>query len=254
MVCITVYHIVSIRESHLARYSVRMAGNKGDQIYDQLRSDILKGALAPGSSLSALGVAERFSASRTPVRQAFLRLEADGLVSLIDRQGARVAPISLQGVRDLFELRMLLEAHAARVVAESAAADPAVRERFVELLAGFDAVADDTDAADRRDRFYELAEAFDQAVIATTRNRHLARSIAELRPHSARLRMIAHSPATRLESSLVEHRAMCRAIIDGQGDAAAAAVTEHLVATERTILEAVMSPGASAVAVDLVGR
>lgn len=61
--------------------------SKSEQVYVQLKQDILNGTLSPGQSLSAIDVGTRFSASRTPVRQAFLRLEADGLVSLTDRQG-----------------------------------------------------------------------------------------------------------------------------------------------------------------------
>ena len=104
--------------------------SKADQVYSALREEILDGTLRPGDSLSVLKVADRFGASRTPVRDAFMRLESDGLVSLIDRQGARVSQISIRGVRDLFEMRMMLESSATRQVAEAAAVDARVRESF----------------------------------------------------------------------------------------------------------------------------
>ncbi|MEN0138205.1 MAG: FCD domain-containing protein, partial [Rhodococcus sp. (in: high G+C Gram-positive bacteria)] len=93
---------------------------------------------------------------------------------------------------------------------------------------------------------------FDQAVIAHTRNTHLARSLTELRPHSARLRTIAHSRPERLETSLAEHRAMCRAIRDGDGEAAADACSDHLTQTQRTILDAVINPVGSGVPIQLI--
>ena len=230
-----------------------MAGeSKSEQVYGQLRADILNGVLSPGQSLSALDVGSRYSASRTPVRQAFLRLEAEGLVSLVDRQGARVAPISIKSVRDLFELRILLEAAAARMVAEAVSRDGVARQQFEEVAEALGAIAEEAPSDSRHDRFYALTETYDQAVIAHTRNAQLARSIAELRPHTERLRNIAHSRPDRLDVSLAEHLAMCRAILAGDGPAAAAACAEHLTQTQRTILDAVVDPHGSAVAIDLV--
>lgn len=114
---------------------------KSDQVYAALRDEILNGELRPGESLSVLGVADRFGASRTPVRDAFLRLGSDGLVSLIDRQGARVSPISIRGVRDLSEMRTLLEATATRQVTEAATQDDKTRGVFADLIDEFKAVA-----------------------------------------------------------------------------------------------------------------
>ncbi|PBC46867.1 GntR family transcriptional regulator [Rhodococcus sp. ACS1] len=230
-----------------------MAGeSKSEQVYGQLRADILNGVLSPGQSLSALDVGSRYAASRTPVRQAFLRLEAEGLVSLVDRQGARVSPISIKSVRDLFELRILLEAAAARMVAETVARDSAARQQFEEVAEALEAISEEGASDDRRDRYYELTETYDQAVIARTRNAQLARSIAELRPHTERLRNIAHSRPGRLDVSLAEHLSMCRAILSGDGAAAAAACAEHLAQTQRTILAAVVDPQGSGVSIDLV--
>ena len=196
-----------------------MAGeSKSELVYVQLKQDILNGTLSPGQSLSAIDVGTRFSASRTPVRQAFLRLEAA----------------------------------AARMVAEAVGRDAAARQQFEEVAEALGAISEEDPSESRRDRFYELTETYDQAVIAHTRNSQLARSIAELRPHTERLRNIAHSHPERLDVSLAEHRAMCRAILAGDGPAAAAACTEHLTQTQKTILDAVVDPQGSAVAIDLV--
>lgn len=218
-------------------------------MYGALRDEILDGTLRPGESLSVLKIAERFGASRTPVRDAFVRLESEGLISLVDRQGARVSSVSVRSVRDLFEMRTLLESKATQQVAALARDDDRVRRAFGELHEQFSAVARDRSAS--RDRFYELTEAYDQAVITYAANEYLSRTIAELRPHSARLRIIAHSPE-RLAESLDEHLALCRAIVDADPDTAAAACTQHLLNTERTILDAVMKSAGLAVHVDLV--
>lgn len=220
-----------------------MAGDsKSDRVYAQLKAEIMSGQIAPGASLSAIAIGDRLEASRTPVRQAFVRLEAEGLVTLVDRQGARVAPISIQGVRDLFELRTLLESTATRMVAEAANSDASVQDPFSRIFSELDTMKDEPPSQERWARFYDLAEQFDRAIVDHTRNAHLSRSIAELRPHSARLRSIAHSTPDRLETSLEEHQQMCAAIIAGDADAAEMASTAHLAATERTILDAVFDP------------
>lgn len=227
--------------------------SKSDQIYAQLRDDILTGSLRPGESLGVLGVADRFSASRTPVRDAFLRLESDGLVSLIDRQGARVSPISIRSVRELFELRILLESSAIRHVAEAAVRDDKIRRVFVDLAHAFGALAGQAPSPQRRDQFYTTAEAFDEAVITHTRNQHLSRIVNELRPHIARLRFVAHSP-NRLEPALSEHLTMCRAIVDGDAEGAAAACSEHLDNTQQAVLANVLNLDGLDVPVDLISR
>lgn len=225
--------------------------NKADQVYTALREEIVRGHLPPGASLSVLKIAERFGASRTPVRDAFMRLESEGLVSLIDRQGARVAPISIGGVRDLFTTRTLLESAATKYVAEAAGQDDKVHGLFADLKAQFEDIANERESSELDTRFYELTEAYDQAVIASTRNQHIARIIADLRPHSARLRIIAHSP-TRLEVSLREHIRMCQAILDHDGEAAAAACADHLAHTQQTILDAILDPSSSGSTIGLV--
>ncbi|MFI2228667.1 GntR family transcriptional regulator [Nocardia testacea] len=227
--------------------------SKADQVYSVLREEILTGQSRPGESLSVLKMADRFGASRTPVRDAFLRLESDGLVSLIDRQGARVAPISVRGVRELFEIRIILEGSASKQVAEAAAHDHEIRSAFTEFAEKFRAIAREEPSPRRRDRFYALTEAFDQAVIARTRNQRLSRMIADLRPHSARLRILAHAWPDRMDASLPEHLAMCEAIVNSDPDAAASACAAHLINTQKIILAAVLESDSMSVPVDIVG-
>jgi DNA-binding GntR family transcriptional regulator len=224
--------------------------NKATQVYDTLRDEILKGALRPGESLSVLKVADRFGASRTPVRDAFVRLQSDGLVSLIDRQGARVSSVSIRSVRELFEMRILLEGRATRQVAAAARTDDGIRRAFGDLRDQFTEVLHDELTPLDPDGFYVLTEAYDQAIIAYAPNQYLSRTIAELRPHSARLRIIAHS-TERLAQSRDEHLTLCRAIIEAEPDDAAAACVHHLRLTEQTILAAVME-SAGDMQVDLI--
>jgi DNA-binding GntR family transcriptional regulator len=80
-----------------------------EAVYDQLRADILGLDLPPGAEIREAELAARFELSKSPVRDALMRLEREGLVITSPRQGYRVAPIRLSDVQDMFHLRAVLE-------------------------------------------------------------------------------------------------------------------------------------------------
>ena len=168
----------------------------------------------PGTPLSELSLVERTGASRTPVREALRRLAAEGLVDLVPRQGARVSRVSLQSVRDLFDFRALLEPAAIRQATEAAAADPELRRGVRRRCATeFARIQRRAPSQARSRAFYELADRFDWAIIGATRNEHLRRTIAELRPHTARLRNLSHVDPQRVDVSVAEHLVICDALL-----------------------------------------
>jgi DNA-binding GntR family transcriptional regulator len=209
--------------------------SKADLVHQQLKQEIELGELAPGTPLSELRLVERTGASRTPVREALRRLAAEGLVDLVPRQGARVSRVSLQSVRDLFDFRSLLEPAAMRQATEAAAADPGLRRAFTSLRTEFARIQRRAASQARSRAFYDAADRFDWAIIGATRNEHLRRTIAELRPHTARLRNLSHVDPRRVEISVVEHLRMCDALLAGDADEASAASAEHLTQSLETI-------------------
>ena len=225
--------------------------SKADQVHRQLKEEIELGELAPGTPLSELSLVERTGASRTPVREALRRLAAEGLVDLAPRQGARVSRVSARSVRDLFDFRRLLEPVAMRQATEAAAADPGLRREFAALRTEFTRIQRRVPSQARSRAFYELADRFDWVIIGATRNEHLRRTIAELRPHTARLRNLSHVDPQRVQVSLEEHLRMCDAVIAGDADAAAAAMAEHLARSLEMIFRNLASGAGEAV--DLLG-
>ena len=96
------------------------------------------------------------------------------------------------------------------------------------------------DAADRErsyQDFYDIAEGFDRAVIAACRNPYLARTIGDLRSQTVRLRHLSHSGPRRMRTSLEEHRAMLKAIVQGDAQAAEAAGRHHLAQTLQALID-----------------
>jgi DNA-binding GntR family transcriptional regulator len=89
----------------------------GEQVYGLIRQDIMTCALPPGSSFSEGILSDRYGVSKAPVRWALAALSRDSLVIASPRQGYTVVPVTVQSVRELFELRVILESASARLAA-----------------------------------------------------------------------------------------------------------------------------------------
>ena len=85
-----------------------------ENLFNELRSDILKGKLKPGEKITEQRVCNEYSVSRTPVREAFQKLEIDGLIETIPNRGAFVVGITHRDIQDMYELRKAYEAIAVR--------------------------------------------------------------------------------------------------------------------------------------------
>src|SRR5215831_13894434 len=102
-----------------------------ERVYAHVKKAILSRRYAGGSLLTEGGLADEVGVSRTPVREALLRLEMEGLLKLYPKKGALVLPVSAQEIADVVETRLLVEGHAAR---KAVPAPPGLLERLAELL------------------------------------------------------------------------------------------------------------------------
>ncbi len=202
-----------------------------DRAFDALRAAIIDGELAPGSPLTEVEQAARLGVSRTPVREAFARLIAAGLVTERGPRTLVVSEIEADDVDALFELRTALDEQAARLAARRVANSASVGERFSELAARFAAVDRAALAADdpQRHGYYALVAEFDAALDnSLSSSPYLAAAIQSTRVHLARVRRLARDDDDRLARSAAEHAAIARAIADGDPERAAAATRLHL--------------------------
>lgn len=190
-----------------------------DSAYTSLREDIIEGRLPPGAPLAEIEQSRRLGVSRTPVREAFSRLLADGLAVQAPGRGAVVSEISLDDVDRLFEVRIPLETQGAALAARRGSA-----EVFTKLAEEFDDARSDPDPAVH----YDLAAQMDSALDAAVGNPYLSTMLAGLRVHLVRIRRLARDQPERLTESAAEHREVCRAIAAGDPQAAQAAAMLHL--------------------------
>jgi DNA-binding GntR family transcriptional regulator len=111
------------------------------KVVESLRTRIVRGAIAPGSLINSVELAERCGTSRTPVREALLVLRRDGLVTLSARRRPRVAEVSVQAIRDLYALRTALHVYISEAVVQGAAEVDLrrLREQAAALVERFDA-------------------------------------------------------------------------------------------------------------------
>jgi DNA-binding GntR family transcriptional regulator len=195
--------------------------------YAHLKERLLDGRIPGGTLLSENELAQHLGVSRTPVRQAFVQLEGEGFLELYPRRGALVVPVSAAEVEDVFEARLLVEAHCVRRTARAGAAlagelQATLADQQRALAAGGPAFA-------RADR------AFHRVIVAAAGNAILTRLYDALRDRQERLAAaaLARDPA-RAERLLGEHRAIAEALERGDAESAAHLTATHLRAARES--------------------
>ena len=189
--------------------------------YDYVKARLLDGRFAGGTLLSENEIAHRLDVSRTPIRQAFVQLEAEGLLELYPRRGALVVPISPSEAEDVLEARMLIEQHAAR---RAAGAGPALTQALRGFIADQEATLEHGGAG-----FAWADRAFHRAIVDAGGNRLLTRQYDALRDRHQRIAAaaVASDPA-RLQRFIAEHREIAAALEAGDADRAAELLGTHL--------------------------
>ena len=116
-VTMLIAYLVYARRCATVRSNGEPSQTEAIRLYRTLKREILADAFRPGQPLAENELAEKFGASRTPIREALLRLQADDLVRIEPRRGAFVQQLTVTDFLEINELRSVLEAHAARVAA-----------------------------------------------------------------------------------------------------------------------------------------
>ena len=209
----------------------RLVGSKppsaAARAYGQLRSEILDGALGPGSTLFEVEQSERLGVSRTPVREAFGRLVAEGLLDDRRGKGLVVTDVSDRDIDALYEMRTCLEAQAAQLAARRG--DPEMFATYAREFRAWHAPLLDPDVPDHQvDGYYALIRRFDQSVDTAASNTYLVDALETLRAHVARVRRKAGASPMRLAASALEHALIASAIADRDAALAVHATHVHL--------------------------
>jgi DNA-binding GntR family transcriptional regulator len=186
-----------------------------DDAYAAIRRRILDNVYPPGHRALESALADELGISRTPVREALIRLANEGLVEVVPRHGMRVLPVSPADMSEIYTVLTALESAAAEILA-------ARRPTDAELQPLVDATRDMTRALkqDDLDAWAAADERFHQGLVELAGNRTLADAIGRLADRSHRARMFTLRLRPKPVNSTHEHMAMLERI--RAGDAAGA--------------------------------
>ncbi|HMN75281.1 MAG TPA: GntR family transcriptional regulator [Burkholderiaceae bacterium] len=204
----------------------------GDQVYQALQTHLRSGAIVAGQPLQEVQLAERLGVSRTPVREAMMRLSSEGLLSTVGRSYV-VPALTIDDVDEIYEIRFLVEPAALRRVA-ARTRDAAVRAPIDAALA--DAIA--ADAADDAARFRDAAARFRGAWLALVPNARLVRVVEQYADHMQQIRVLTLDDAGVRAIVLRGLEGVAAALAKGDGERAAAAMEDNLREARKAFIAA----------------
>lgn len=217
--------------SHTASVLSPLAGtrSRSEQAYRAVKEAILTLDLHPGAPLVETHLAARLGVSTTPLRDALVRLQQDGLIVSVPYKGTFVAPVTVDDAREILDIRQSLEGDAIAAAAGNLTDADLATAR--DLLARQRAAL----AAGDRDGCALLGRRFHLALQAPCRNRRLAAILENLDQQFQRIRLLCGRIPGRLPKSVEEHAAILAALEGGDGERAGSLMRAHLRAVSRDI-------------------
>jgi DNA-binding GntR family transcriptional regulator len=199
-----------------------------DVVREKIRARITEGVWGPGARLVERDLAEEFAVSRVPVREALRALESEGFVELLPRRGAVVRDLTRSVVADLFDIRQVLEALAARLVAER------IDEEALARLAAV--VEEGRRAVETQNHSWagRVNTAFHETLLDLSGNASLR---AVLEPVTGRLRWLFRQ-TTDHQRVQAEHEQLYAALAVRDPELAAAVALAHVRASRHMVLDA----------------
>lgn len=203
-----------------------------DVIFETLRKAIISGDIKPGERLMEVSLAEQMGVSRTPVREAIRRLEAEGLVTMVPRKGTHVSELSSKDIIDVLEVRGVLDKLATKLAAkriqpQQIRALESIHKQFVSCIE-----KENFENAVRKDI------EFHDAIYAASGNSRLIGVLASLREHIFRFRVLYLRDLNIAEHVEQEHQQILDALKEGNAELASELSEKHIRNQMDSIIEA----------------
>lgn len=211
------------------------------RVADVLRTRITEGRLLPGTRLSEEDIGTALGVSRNTLRESFRLLGHERLLVHEFNRGVFVRRLTVEDVRDLYQVRRILECGAVRRAAERLAADPSGSAQWPDLMAPVRAAVDEGEAAAERNEWVAVGTAnmhFHQAVSALAESPRVAEAMGHL---LAELRLVFHvmdAPQAFHQAYLPENRAILELLTSGDLVGAETAIATYLDAAEAQLVDA----------------
>jgi DNA-binding GntR family transcriptional regulator len=210
-------------ESDPPQVDADTSGSTVDRVVAAVRARVASGEYAPGHHLVEAELTQEFGVSRGPVREAFRRLAAEGLLTQEHNRGTRVRRFGPDDIRSLYELREMLEGLAARLAA--------TRVRQADYRSRLRAIAEDMRTAFRAldvDGYYVLNERLHELLVEMSANSYLQGMVEQLRLPAMRVLFRKTDPVERTRRSHPDHERLLRAVLRGDAEGAELAMRQHI--------------------------
>jgi DNA-binding GntR family transcriptional regulator len=204
------------------------AGSQSEEAYRRILGRIVSLEMPPGSVVNEARLREELNIGRTPIREALQRLARENLVKSIPHRGTFVTDVNITDLARITEVRVVLEAHAARLSAEKATSSD--REAIEELLG----VLRRGRVTDQRD-LMQLDQRIHRLIYRTAHNPFLEATLERYFNLSLRLWYLVLDREIRLREAVEEHLELLQAILAGDGDLAETIMRRHVIGFEREI-------------------
>jgi DNA-binding GntR family transcriptional regulator len=202
-----------------------------DDVYEQLKQDISAFKLVPGDRFTETEISDRVGVSRTPVRQALFRLQHEGFVEVLFRNGWRVLPFDFNQFEELYDLRMVLETAAVHRLCSD---DLKVNLGLLDDLAAIWLV----DTALRSSNTVQVAqwdEAFHCALVAAAGNAEMARVHNDVTERIRVIRRLDFTKQPRIDATYDEHAKILKAIQRKRGEQASMLLRAHIQTSQAEV-------------------
>uniref|UniRef100_UPI003FED81CD GntR family transcriptional regulator n=1 Tax=Agathobacter sp. TaxID=2021311 RepID=UPI003FED81CD len=175
-------------------------------VFHTIREDILNGKYQANEELKEKSIGEEMGVSRTPVREALRQLELEGLVHIIPNKGAFVENVTLKDIKDIYEIRSLLEGLCARWAANN------ITKEQLEELEETVFLSDFHFSKENWDQMVELDNRFHEIVYEACGSKELTRVLRDYHHYLQRIRKITLEQKTRARASMDEHCKIAEAL------------------------------------------
>ena len=204
-------------------------GSLGSKIFILLRDRILNESYQCGDKLNELTLAKELKISRTPIREALKQLELEGLVESIPNKGVYVKGFSPRDIDDMFEIRLSLEG-----LAVSFAIDRMDDVHLAKIKEVFELLEFYTTKGDF-DKVNDFNILFHESIYQATQSTYFEQILKDIHYYVSVTSRHSIARPERLESSLLEHRAILEAIIDGDKEEATERIQRHIRKTQMLV-------------------
>ena len=209
--------VIGVRRSRRSR-----AATASSQIHAELRAELVSLHRLPGETISEADIALAYGVSRTPVREAILRLSDEGLVDIFPQSGIFVARIPLAALPEAIIIRKALEETTARIAAEKATASQSLKLRSILERQR------EADAANDRDGFHQADELFHATIAEVAGYPGIWTLIQQVKVDVDRFRRLTLPQTGRMTQVIAEHAAILAALEARDPATATIAMAKHL--------------------------